>query len=76
MPTLNALNTGRYHFADGGYVGGKKLEPSGTVGGNLTLQVNALDASDFYSFLNLRGGAERIQNMLQEAERRFAFNMG
>lgn len=76
VPTLNALNTGRYHFADGGYVGGKKLEPSGTVGGNLTLQVNALDASDFDSFLNLRGGAERIQNMLQEAERRFAFNMG
>ena len=59
----------------GGYVGGQKLEPSGTIS-NLTLQVNALDASDFDSFLNLRGGAERIQNMLQEAERRFAFNMG
>ena len=75
VPTLNALNTGRYHFADGGYVGGKKLEPSG-VAGNLTLQVNALDASDFDSFLNLRGGAEHIQNMLYEAERRFAFSMG
>lgn len=75
VPTLNALNTGRYHFADGGYVGGKKLEPSG-VAGNLTLQVNALDASDFDNFLNLRGGAEHIQNMLYEAERRFAFSMG
>lgn len=75
VPTLNSLNTGRYHFADGGYVGGKKLEPSG-VAGNLTLQVNALDASDFDSFLNLRGGAEHIQNMLTEAERRFAFSMG
>lgn len=75
VPTLNALNTGRYHFADGGYVGGKKLEPSG-VTGNLTLQVNALDASDFDNFLNLRGGAEHIQNMLYEAERRFAFSMG
>lgn len=75
VPTLNALNTGRYHFADGGYVGGKKLEPSG-VAGNLTLQVNALDASDFDNFLNLRGGAEHIQNMLYEAERRFSFSMG
>lgn len=75
VPTLNSLNTGRYHFADGGYVGGKKLEPSG-VAGNLTLQVNALDATDFDNFLNLRGGAEHIQNMLYEAERRFAFSMG
>ena len=75
VPTLNALNRGAYHFADGGYVGGNKLEPSG-VAGNLTLQVNALDASDFDNFLNLRGGAEHIQNMLYEAERRFAFSMG
>ena len=78
VPTLSAINRG--HFASGGlvggnYVGGKKLEPSG-VAGNLTLQVNALDASDFDSFLNLRGGAEHIQNMLYEAERRFAFSMG
>lgn len=76
VPTLNSLNTGRYHFADGGYVGGKKLEPSGTVGGNLTLQVNALDASDFDSFLNLRGGGEMIRNMLYEAHRRFDYSMG
>ena len=75
VPTLNALNRGAYHFADGGYVGGNKLEPSG-IAGNLTLQVNALDASDFDNFLNLRGGAEHIQNMLYEAERRFAFSMG
>lgn len=75
VPTLNALNRGAYHFADGGYVGGNKLEPSG-IAGNLTLQVNALDASDFDNFLNLRGGAEHIQNMLTEAERRFAFSMG
>lgn len=75
VPTLNSLNTGRYHFADGGYVGGNKLEPSG-IAGNLTLQVNALDASDFDNFLNLRGGAEHIQNMLYEAERRFSFSMG
>lgn len=75
VPTLNALNRGAYHFADGGYVGGNKLEPSG-IAGNLTLQVNALDASDFDNFLNLRGGGEHIQNMLYEAERRFAFSMG
>lgn len=78
VPTLSAINRG--HFATGGlvgggYVGGKKLEPSG-VAGNLTLQVNALDATDFDNFLNLRGGGERIQNMLYEAERRFAFSMG
>ena len=75
VPTLNALNRGAYHFADGGYVGGNKLEPSG-IAGNLTLQVNALDASDFDNFLNLRGGGERIQNMLYEAQRRFEYSMG
>lgn len=74
VPTLNALNTGAYHFAEGGYVGSKKLEPA-AMGGNLTLQVNALDASDFDNFLNLRGGGERIQSMLYEAQRRFAFSM-
>lgn len=75
VPTLNALNRGAYHFADGGYVGGNKLEPSG-IAGNLTLQVNALDASDFDDFLSLRGGGERIQNMLYEAQRRFEYSMG
>lgn len=77
VPTLNAINAGRaMHFADGGYVGGKKMEPSARFLGNLTLQVNTLDASDFDSFLNFRGGGERIQNALIEAERRFAFEMG
>ncbi len=75
VPMLNALNSGQYRFADGGYVGGKKMEPSGAVN-NLTLQVNTLDASDFDSFLNLRGGGDSIQRALIEAERRFAFTMG
>lgn len=78
VPTLSAINRG--HFASGGlvggnYVGGKKLEPSAPMN-NLTLQVNALDASDFDDFLSLRGGGERIQNMLYEAQRRFDFSMG
>ena len=78
VPTLSAINRG--HFATGGlvgggYVGGKKLEPSAPMN-NLTLQVNALDASDFDDFLSLRGGGERIQNMLYEAQRRFDFSMG
>ena len=78
VPTLSAINRG--HFASGGlvgggYVGGKKLEPSAPIN-NLTLQVNALDASDFDDFLSLRGGGERIQNMLYEAQRRFDFSMG
>ena len=74
VPTLNAINTGRYHFADGGYVGGQKMQPAAPVGGNITLQVNTIDASDFDSFLNFRGGGERITNMLREAQRRFAFS--
>lgn len=78
VPTLSAINRG--HFATGGlvgggYVGGKKLEPSAPMN-NLTLQVNALDASDFDDFLSLRGGGERIQNMLYEAQRRFEYSMG
>lgn len=78
VPTLSAINRG--HFASGGlvggnYVGGKKLEPSAPMN-NLTLQVNALDASDFDDFLSLRGGGERIQNMLYEAQRRFEYSMG
>lgn len=74
VPTLNAINTGRYHFADGGYVGGQKMQTAAPVGGNITLQVNTIDASDFDSFLNFRGGGERITNMLLEAQRRFAFS--
>lgn len=78
VPTLSAINRG--HFATGGlvgggYVGGKKLEPSAPMN-NLTLQVNAMDASDFDDFLSLRGGGERIQNMLYEAQRRFEYSMG
>lgn len=74
VPTLSQINRG--HFASGGLVGGreKDAKPMNRIG-NLTLQVNALDATDFDGFL-MRGGGEKIQNMLVEAERRFAFNMG
>jgi len=76
LPTLNALNSGRYHFADGGYVGGKEIKPAAALGGNVTLQVQALDATDFDNFLNLRGGGERIKAAIYEAQRRFDFSLG
>lgn len=75
VPMLNALNNGQYRFADGGYVGGNKMVPSGNVV-SPTLVVQTLDASDFDNFLNLRGGGDSIQRALVEAERRFAFSMG
>lgn len=74
VPTLSAINRG--HFASGGLVGGreKDIKPMNRIA-NLTLQVNALDATDFDGFL-MRGGGEKIQNALLEAERRFSFSMG
>ena len=72
--TLNALNAGAIpHFADGGSV--DDVISSGGGGNYVTLQVSAVDASSFSSFLN-RGGLDSIKQALFSDSRQFASEVG
>ena len=71
--TLNALNNGALHFAEGGSVDAEPADLGG--GGNVTLNVSAVDAVSFSSFLD-RGGLDKIKQALYEDNRRFASATG
>ena len=71
--TLNALNSGALHFADGGSV--TDAEPAATGGVNLTLNLSALDAYSFEGFLD-RGGLNKIKQALFEDNRQFNSEAG
>nr|DAZ15034.1 MAG TPA: Tail tape measure [Caudoviricetes sp.] len=71
VPTLNALNRGRTHFAEGGYVGKEPAATSVSAGNNITLQVSALDAASFASYLRGAGGRV-LKQFLFDNGREFA----
>ena len=71
--TLNAMNAGAVpHFADGGSVDDVI---GGGTGATVTLNVSAVDASSFSSFLN-RGGLDSIKQALFSDNRQFASEVG
>ena len=72
--TLNAMNAGAVpHFAEGGSVDDSVA--AGAGGGNITLQVSAVDAASFSDFLD-RGGLDKIKQAFYEDNRRFASSSG
>lgn len=78
-PLLDAINYGHArHFASGGVV---RISKSGNnnvtvpVGGNVTLNVSALDASSFMDFLQ-NGGMDTIKQMLFDGNRDFTTESG
>lgn len=72
--TLNAMNAGAVpQFADGGSVDDTIAASAG--GGNVTLNVSAVDAASFSDFLD-RGGLDKIKQSLYEDNRRFASATG
>lgn len=78
-PLLDAINYGHArHFVSGGIV---KVSKSGNgsvavpVGGNVTLNVSALDASSFMDFLQ-NGGMDTIKQMLFDGNRDFTTESG
>lgn len=72
--TLNAMNAGAIpHFAEGGSVDDSVA--GGSIGGSVTLNVSAIDASSFAGFLD-RGGLNSIKQALFEDNRRFATEVG
>ena len=71
--TLNALNSGALHFANGGSV--TDAEPAATGGINMTLNLSAVDAYSFEGFLN-RGGLNKIKQALFEDNRQFGSEAG
>lgn len=72
--TLNAMNAGAVpHFADGGSV--DDTAAPGIGGGNVILQVSAIDASSFADFLD-RDGLDKIKQALYEDNRRFLSSAG
>lgn len=82
VPFLDALNTGNYNgFSVGGLVT-PSFEGSGkSVGGdnskviNVSLNVNAIDASGFEDFLQA-GGLDKIKQALFDSDRDFAATAG
>lgn len=78
-PLLDAINYGHAsHFASGGVVRISKSGSSGVavpVGGNVTLNVSALDASSFMDFLQ-NGGMDTIKQMLFDGSRDFTTESG
>ena len=78
-PLLDAINYGHArHFASGGVVRVSKSGNSsvaGAVGGNVTLNVSALDASSFMDFLQ-NGGMDTIKQMLFDGNRDFTTESG
>lgn len=72
--TLNAMNAGAVpHFAEGGSV--DDTAATGIGGGNVILQVSAIDASSFADFLD-RDGLDKIKQALYEDNRRFLSSAG
>lgn len=72
--TLNAMNAGAIpHFAEGGSVDDSVAADAG--GGNITIQVSAVDAASFSDFLD-RGGLDKIKQAFYEDNRRFASSSG
>lgn len=72
--TLNAINAGAVpHFAEGGSV--DDTAATGIGGGNVILQVSAIDASSFADFLD-RDGLDKIKQALYEDNRRFLSSAG
>ena len=74
VPTLNALNTGRYRFANGGLVGSQGFRAP-NFDNNLTLNVNAIDAASFTSYLRGAGGRV-LKQFLFDSGREFATESG
>lgn len=74
VPTLNALNTGKYHFANGGYVGDQKMAPA-ISGGTVMFNVTALDADSFKTMLR-NGYMDVIRQELFNADREFVTEAG
>lgn len=78
-PLLDAINYGHArHFASGGIVKISKSVNSSVsvpVGGNVTLNVSALDASSFMEFLQ-NGGMDTIKQMLFDGNRDFTTESG
>ncbi|MGM9582398.1 MAG: hypothetical protein ACI3WU_01595, partial [Phascolarctobacterium sp.] len=78
VPYLNAINRG---YADGGIVGGwtpPATAPAAAAAAssvNLTMQVSAVDANSFKSFLS-RGGLDTIKQALLDSDRNFATKAG
>lgn len=74
LSTLEAINAGRVpEFADGGSV--DDTIAATAVGGPVTLQVSAIDATSFAGFLD-RGGLDKIKQALFEENRRFRSTSG
>lgn len=74
--TLNAMNAGAVpHFAEGGSVDDTIAAGAGAGGGNVILQVSAIDASSFADFLD-RDGLDKIKQALYEDNRRFLSSAG
>ena len=75
LQTLEAINAGRVpEFANGGSVD-DALETDAGGGTSLTLNISALDAASFASFLD-RGGLNSIKQALYEDNRRFGSEVG
>ena len=68
--TLNAMNAGATPQSGGG----EEAEPV-AFGGSVMMQVSAIDAASFESFLD-RGGLDKIKQALYEDNRRFASAAG
>lgn len=69
---LNTLNSP--HYATGGQVG-EAVVASTPTGGNITLNVSAMDASSFMDFLR-NGGMDSIKQMLFDGNRDFTTEAG
>lgn len=73
IPALDAMNAGALpKFADGGIVG--KLAAT-SAGNSVTLNVSAMDASSFMTFLK-RGGMNAIKQMVFNGKRDFTTDSG
>lgn len=73
VPALDAMNAGALpKFADGGVVG--KLAAT-SAGNSVTLNVSAMDASSFMTFLK-RGGMNAIKQMVFDGKRDFTTDSG
>ena len=74
--TLYALNEGKtFHYSDGGQVGGGSAGTAAVSSPSVTLNVSAMDASGFESFL-LQGGLDTIRQALFDNNRNFGAAAG
>jgi len=74
--TLYALNEGKtFHYSDGGQVGTGSAGTAAVSSPSVTLNVSAMDASGFESFL-LQGGLDTIRQALFDNNRNFGAAAG